>query len=131
MGGLKAAYCTDKFLVIHSTGQASHASGLAHIPHPPGEGGVAVYNDACVTRTYHQQLAIYKIPLFPDMLPEASPSNNMDAFIGQTRPAGYSQYGLPTSGAVAVSISGQGIAKIFLVVCLSSNFSTSNVSVME
>lgn len=113
LGGLKAAYCTDKFLVIHSTGQASHPTGLANIPHPPGEGGVPIYNDACVTRSYHQQYAVYKIPLFPQLLPQSLASNNMDVFTGQTDPAGYSSYGLPTSGVVAVSITGQAMFPIW------------------
>ncbi len=40
IGGLKAIYCNDKFLVIHSTGAPNHKDGLKYIPQPPGEAGV-------------------------------------------------------------------------------------------
>jgi hypothetical protein len=38
-GQIKAAYCNDKFLVIHSNGQPNHAAFLDSIPTPPGAGG--------------------------------------------------------------------------------------------
>ena len=36
---IKAAYCNDKYLVIHSNGQPNHQAYLDNIPTPPGAGG--------------------------------------------------------------------------------------------
>jgi len=98
--------------VVFSTGQACHSDGLNNIPHPPGEGGV-VYSKACVTRSYHQAIAAYKVPLYPQLLPEASTSNNVEAFVGQTDPTGYGNVGLPSFGGVAISVSGQSMFPLF------------------
>jgi hypothetical protein len=106
--GVKAAYCNDQFLVIHSNGRPNHKDGLSLIPRPPGEGGVP-YTQACVTRSFHPSFNSFKVPLFPVILPSASESNNLAAFIGQTDPASFSSIGLPTSGAVAVTTSGQAL----------------------
>jgi hypothetical protein len=96
-GGLKAIYCNDKYLVVHSNGKANHQDGLASIPHPPG-GGDGSYSTSCVTRSYHLSYAIYKIPLNPVLLPTASASNNLDIFVGKTDPPGLSSNGLPMRG---------------------------------
>lgn len=105
-------------MVIHSSGKANHDDGLANIPHPPAEGGVPSYKDACVTRTYHQQYAVYKVPLYPQLLPSASATNNLAYFVGQTDPPGYSKFGLPSRGAVAVTVSGQGQSTLILKLIL-------------
>jgi len=111
-GGLKAAYCNDNFLVIHSSGKANHKDGLTNIPRPPGAGGVS-YSSACVTRSYHNQYAVHKIPLYPDKLPQASVSNNLALFTGQSDPASLPSFGLPMSGCVAVTVSGQNMFPLY------------------
>ena len=106
-GGLKAAYCNDQYLILHSNGKASHSDGLARIPHPPAEG--SPYSSACVTRSYHYTYVAYKIALFPSIFPNDSISNNMAAFQNQTDPAGMASYGLPSSGPIGVTITGQNL----------------------
>ena len=108
---MKAAYCNDEYLVMHTNGAPNHKDGLKLIPHPPSGGDN--YATSCVTRSYHLQYTVYKVPLFPILLPQASPTNNMAAFVGQTDPAMMSTYGLPSTGAVAVSVSGQSLFPIF------------------
>jgi hypothetical protein len=34
--GIKAIYCTDKYLVLHSDGSPNHRDSLNLIPRPPG-----------------------------------------------------------------------------------------------
>lgn len=107
-----AVYCNDEFLVVYSTGEACHPSGLDKIPRPPGETGVA-YSQACVTRTYHTQAAFYKVPLNPIYLPTANASNNLYLFSGQTDPGNIVEKGLPESGPASVSVSGQSIFPLY------------------
>ena len=87
-GGLKAVYCNDEHLIVHSNGVPFHTDGLAYIPRPPGEGGVD-YSSASVTRSYHQSLTTFKVPLDPVMLSTSAASNNLDALSGRTNPASY------------------------------------------
>lgn len=49
--GLKAAYCTDQYLVIHSDGTPNHKDSLSLIPRPPGDSSSGTsYSAQCVTR---------------------------------------------------------------------------------
>lgn len=58
----QAAYCTDKFLVVHSDGSPNHKTYLSAIPRPPG-GGTGSYDSSCVTRTFARQWMTFKVPL--------------------------------------------------------------------
>jgi len=113
VGGMKVAYCTNKYLVLMSSGAPNHLDGLKYIPHPPGS-GTGAYSSSNVTRSWHQQLSVFKIPLFPVDLGVSSPLNNMAAFAGQTDPSAFTgMYGLPTSGAVGVTVTGSPIFPLF------------------
>ena len=61
--GIRAAYCTDEFLVVWATGKPRYEPGdgayLGSIPLPPG--GSAT----CRVRTSAELLTVYKIPLEP------------------------------------------------------------------
>jgi hypothetical protein len=112
-GGLLAAYCNDKWLVVASNGVPNHpATGLLSIPVPPG-GSDGPYASSCVTRGYQQQLNYFKIPLNPKILESSNISNNLNNFIGQVDPVGMGSLGLPDSGGVAVTVSGQPIFPLF------------------
>ena len=101
--GIKAIYCTDQFLVVHSDGVANHLDSLNLIPRPPG-GGTGNYATACVTRNQEIQFLTFKIPLFPVELPSASLTNNVVTFIsGSMLPTNVP---LPASGPVAVTVNG-------------------------
>lgn len=110
--GLMSAYCNDNYLVLVANGTPNHNTGLSDIPRPPGQGGVS-YSKACVTRSFHQSYNIYKIPLNPLKLSTASASNNISAFSGQTDPKNLPNMGLPESGPLAVSVTGQNVFPIF------------------
>lgn len=102
---MEVAYCTNKYLVLMSSGAPNHLDGLKYIPHPPGS-GTGAYS---VTRSWHQQLAVYKIPLFPVDLGVSSPFNKWP-LAGQTDPsANTGMYGLPTSGAIGLTVTGSPI----------------------
>jgi len=111
-GGLMAVYCNDDYLVLHGNGAPSHTDGLADIPRPPGEGGVQ-YANACVTRNWHQAYQINKIPLNPVKLSTSTVSNNVSAFVGQTDPLALTGMGLPESGPISISVSGQNMFPIY------------------
>jgi len=59
--GIKAAYCTDLFLVIWSLGYPDHISTLDKIPVPPG--GTETDGADCKVRSRYEQYQVYKIPL--------------------------------------------------------------------
>ena len=110
--GMKAAYCNDKYLIIHSSGVANHVDGLGNIPSPPGEGGVD-YSVACVTRSYHSSYLAFSIPLNYQLLPSSNITNNVAAFVGQTNPTAITGFGLPDSGPLAVSVSGMNMYPLY------------------
>jgi len=93
--GIKAAYCTDQFLVIHTTGYPNHENWLAGIPRPPG--GDGDYATADVVRTMRAQYQTYKIPL--SVTVSSDPS-------GQTMQSKLPSANLPSAGAVGVTLSG-------------------------
>ena len=54
--GLKAAYCTDQYLVVHSDGTPNHQDTLNLIPRPPGDSSTgSTYGSQCVTRSRETQ----------------------------------------------------------------------------
>ena len=74
--GVFAAYCTDSFLVIISSGKSRTQSyNLDNIPYPPGGNDAT---GACRTRTASitDQLSEAGIPLNPVALPTAAYTNN-------------------------------------------------------
>jgi len=93
--GIKAAYCTDQFLVIHTTGYPDHSNWLAGVPRPPG--GDGDYATAGVVRTMREQYQTYKIPL--TVAASANPST-------QAMNSKLANANLPFAGAVGVTVSG-------------------------
>jgi hypothetical protein len=86
---VKAAYCTDDFLVIHSAGLPQAALKLDSIPQPAAGAG-------CRIRTAREAVHIFKIPLRP----QASTAPNT---IAAPLPKGLQ---LPAEGPVGVAIDG-------------------------
>eukprot|EP01035_Chromulina_nebulosa_P017552 gene17552-23116_t len=112
--GLTAVYCNDKYLVLYSNGAPNHKDGLSYVPQPPG-GEDVVYSSSCVARSYNQDYLVYKVPLYPVLLPTASQSNNIEAFNGQsgTEQEAIPGYGLPSSGPIGVTISGMPVFPLY------------------
>ncbi len=110
---VKAAYCNDKYIVILSDGSPSWNHNLQDVYVPPGS---TDGSGACVTRSSNPQFVSFKIPLNPVPLSTSTRSNNMGNFPQGAADAvgGYMNginggYGLPTRGAIAVSVTGQEI----------------------
>lgn len=93
--GVYAAYCTEAFLVIWSTGLPAHdaRTSLLKIPLPPG--GDAV----CRVRTAGSTLTVFKIPLVPAAATLPGRNNSLP------RPLGLVP-GMPEAGAIGVAIDG-------------------------
>jgi hypothetical protein len=106
--GIKAAYCNDAFLVIHTDMGSGFGNTLSKIPNPPGS--VDSSGTKCVTREVNTGgFAVVKIPLTTTPLATASYLNNANtqAFPGGggngVNNAEYMSnngvvYGLPTRG---------------------------------
>ena len=115
--GIKAAYCNDQYLVIHTDMTSGFNNYLSQVPNPPGS--VDTAGAACVTRATNPGYALYKIPLNPTPLSTATNTNNLSGFLGAGDiDGGYLSsgsiiYGLPTRGAVGVSIGGQDIFPVW------------------
>ena len=115
--GLKAAYCTNEYLVLMGTGKASHSDGLADIPRPPGEGGSNPYSAQSVTRSYHEEFAVWKIPVSTKRTDRTTSTSgvtdvNYIAMTSETDPTCFQtsnsavvDLGMPTSGPVGTFIS--------------------------
>ena len=111
--GVKAAYCNDKFLVIHTDTSSGLQDYLDTIPIPPTS---LLLSDGtkCATRTLSAAFATIKIPLFPTMLDTSDPEiNNIDsdAFaVGgssrryDTETGSYATMGLPIEGIFIIKI---------------------------
>ena len=96
-GTIKAAYCNDKYLVIHSAGDPSpQTSGLLNIPKPPGS------DSGCLLRSYVGQSQTYKIPLAFKAYGNGSQASAFPS--GVVMSAG--QNDLPMSGAIGVALNG-------------------------
>ena len=79
--GIKAAYCNEQFLVIHTDMTSGFNNYLSQIPNPPGS--VDSSGAACVTRNTNPSYAMYKIPLYPTPLSTATNMNNIpNGFLG-------------------------------------------------
>ena len=73
--GIKAAYCNDQLLVIHTDMTSGFNNYLSQIPNPPGS--VDSSGTKCVTRATNPSYALYKIPLYPTALSTATNMNNI------------------------------------------------------
>jgi hypothetical protein len=123
-----AAYCNDKYLVVHGTGEPGGTPNLDDVPFPPG-GTIAGSGAACRTRsvtvgTSKTTYQVVKVPLSPQMLPAADPSNNVNSYVfpsGATdAKGGYltSQLtglpiGLPIDGAVGFALTTQQLFPMY------------------
>ena len=96
-GGIKAAYCTDLFLIIWSIGLPDHPSSLDLIPRPPG--GEQRNGDLCRVRSQAAQYQVYKIPL-----------NNTDTYGGAGN--GFSPIFSPGGGSRIPSVTRLGLAAL-------------------
>jgi hypothetical protein len=108
--GIKAAYCNDAFLVIHSDGTPGFSTYLAEIKNPPAS--ISNTGATCVTRATNPTYAIHKIPLYPTLLNLANPLlNNVNtnsfpngggdgdaAYMSSAVRNTLATYGLPTRG---------------------------------
>lgn len=72
--GIKAAYCNDQYLVIHSDMSPGFQEHLSSIATPPG--GFNADGTACVTRSTTLVFDTYKIPLNPTLLITSDPAIN-------------------------------------------------------
>jgi hypothetical protein len=117
-----AAYCTDSYLVILTSGKSLWATKLNFIPYAPGgtdSTGSCATGDSSVTSAFLQ----YRIPLNPTSLGSASLDNNKAIF--QALGADGSDagrilnvvtnvaYGVPTRGSIGVTTSGVDIYPVF------------------
>jgi hypothetical protein len=108
--GVKAAYCNDGWLVMHSNNMPNHPSFLASIQTPPGDGDGGAYETQGVTRSYSLQHMAFKVPLSPVLLSTGAYTNNA-GYIGYTAASDdlFSQNGqthMPTSGPAAYALNG-------------------------
>ena len=108
--GIKAAYCNDAFLVIHSDGTSGFLNYLTSVKNPPAS--VSSDGTACVTRLTNPSYMSVKIPLNPTLLATSDPGiNNVNTKSfpngGSDGNGGYmsttvtntaATYGLPTRG---------------------------------
>ncbi len=107
--GVKAVYCNDQFIVIHSNNLPNHPSFLESIQTPPGGGDGGSYASQCVTRGYSLQQYTFKVPLSPVALATSSGAlNNANAFPDPTYSLFYFNKltQMPTSGPSAFALSG-------------------------
>ena len=123
--GIKAAYCNDAFLVIYSDGSTGFSSYLSSIKNPPAS--VSSDGTSCVTRTSSFGYSVIKIPLYPTLLSTSDPTiNNVNtnsfpnggadgnaAYMSTSTTNTAATYGLPTRGAIGITIAGQDIFPIF------------------
>ena len=103
--GVKAAYCNDQFLVVHSDGTPNHPTYLEYIQRPPGSAASgASYPQQCVTRSMKSQWLAMKFPLSPVALSTSSKANNANSFPSSSD--SLSGIPLPKSGPASMAISG-------------------------
>ena len=108
--GIKAAYCNDEFLVIHSDGTTGFSDSLMSVKNPPAS--ISSDGTACVTRYTNPTYFSVKIPLNPTLLSTSDPLiNNVNtnsfpmgggdvngAYMSTTTMNTVATYGLPTRG---------------------------------
>lgn len=124
-GGIFAAYCNDKNLVIMSSGAPSHTPDLENVVIPPSG---TVDGVACVTRNWSEKYKRYLIPVVsvytPAFVtsPNRSTNANTASFPGGAgctatdcwlSHADNGDYGLPSAGSTGVSIGGEDVFPVF------------------
>jgi len=123
--GIKAAYCNEDFLVVHTDLSGGYGNSLSKVPNPPAT--VDSTGTACVTRAVNGGgYRIHKIPLTTTAINVSTWRNNVNrkAFplgpgqgtvAGQyiRNPALGVTYGLPTYGPVGLTIGGQEMYPTF------------------
>ena len=72
--GIKAAYCNDFYLVIHTDTTSGFPNYLDSIMSPPDS--TSFDGTQCVTRSSTDDFRTFKIPLNPEMLSTSDPSAN-------------------------------------------------------
>ena len=109
--GIKAAYCNDAFLVIHTDETTGYNNYLGSIKNPPAS--TSSNGTRCVTRYVNPVYGITKIPLYPVMLSTSDPSiNNVNtnsfpngggdidgSYMSTTVKGTGATYGLPSRGS--------------------------------
>ena len=101
--GVKAAYCNDKYLVIHTDTSSGLPDYLETIPIPP-ESLSVTDGSQCVTRTLNGAFATIKIPLFPTMLNTSDPAiNNIDSEVFSLE-GGYKRYDVETGSHATMGL---------------------------
>ncbi|GMH94843.1 hypothetical protein TrVE_jg9957 [Triparma verrucosa] len=97
--GIKAAYCTDEFLVVWSNGRPNYdpsdSDYLGGIPLPPGG------DTSCRVRTSSELLTVYKIPIAPPA--DQTGTNAMGASGDAALP---NVPGMPEAGCIGMAIDG-------------------------
>ena len=133
--GIKAAYCNDKFLVVHTDMTPGYPTHLSDIPMPPGGGEDhdVTYQDSlsgehCQTgeESGYEAYGRYKFPLETTLLSTSTYRNNLnrEAFPSgpsRNKAGGYMSwtvglghdYGFATRGPTALTITGQEIFPMF------------------
>ena len=106
--GVKAAYCNDKFLVIHTDTSSGLTNYLENIPIPP-ESVSTVDGTECSVRTLHSAFSTVKIPLFPTMLETSDPAiNNVGSDVFKVE-GGYKQFDVAKGSSVTMGLPIEGI----------------------
>jgi hypothetical protein len=132
--GIKAAYCNDQFLVIHTDLSAGYPMWLEDIPSPPGGGEDHDRTDQSLTGIFcqtgyesmYEEYGVYKFPLYPTPLETSDYTNNLNT---RSYPAGATRnsvgghfsvaegaggdYGLPTRGPIGLTVTGQELFPIY------------------
>jgi len=126
-GQVNAAYCTDRYLILSSTGAPSFAPNLEDIPMPPG-GAKVDGKDTCRTRTWTPEARNWIIPLTAGpaayvLLPNSHRSNNNNAAAFPSGAGDGSKkylcttsrgaFGLPSGGALGLTVDGQDAFPVF------------------
>jgi hypothetical protein len=132
--GIKAAYCNEDFVVVHSDLSGSYPMWLSDIPNPPGGGEDHDRTDQSDTGIFcqtgaesiYEEYGVYKFPLFPSPLatddytnnlnlasfPNGCNRNNPGSHMCERAGAGH-DWGHPVRGPVGITITGQEIFPAF------------------
>ena len=132
--GIKAAYCNEDFIVVHSDLSSSYPAWFSDIPNPPGGGEDHDRTDQSDTGIFcqtgqesiYEEYGIYKIPLKEHPLetddytnnlnlasfPNGCHRNNPGSHMCERAGAGH-DYGVPVRGPIGLTITGQEIFPVF------------------
>ena len=132
--GIKAAYCNDKFLIVHTDLSAGYPNWISDIPNPPGGGEDHDRTDQTETGIFcqtgaesmYEEYGVYKFPLTTTQLPGDDYTNNLNlnAFPNgchRNNPGSHMceragsghDYGHPVRGPIGITITGQEIFPLY------------------